>query len=892
MTQNRKYTQITFDQVLNDLLKILRAKEGALADTGEASFGRTMLELFAGNTDLMASFGESVFQNAYLETATKLESIYLGARSLGYSIRRPVPAKAGLGIQLKRTGVYPTVKVNIAKGTKFALSSLLLTAVDDMEFSYDRTNSDYTNGLMELVSGRAVLAEGAFLTTNFFSTGKQNQEFIITDPNFSDYFGFGDPNWVEPDKFSQRSTRFTTVTSDASLMDNFNPEFAIDDLVYWRISRRGFQDPSTSNTVNDIDNFVNGDNKTTNYSVIIDTANDGNARLQFGDGIKSAIPYGKIALTYFATNGERGNVMNVAGTAITATPGSILITQEDGTESDLSLADLNIALTTDVRGGLNIESAESIKKNAPQLFNSLDSLNNKSSYKTYLRRYADIKYANAFGEDILNEKMSSTHDVDYGKRINRNIKYSNIVRFSVLKDLYRAKDDSYYPTESVEYYLDGYKVNGLVYLWQYDYQELPPTNLFTNFGANLDKIQATMNDDLVNDNISISMTNSDGSITTLTNDSSEFFKKYFGTITYSLPMIPKFVYSANLTPLDFAEDGSELESLLQSLNRKGYITLGGGQHMYVPPIVHDFTIKMDITLFRGYTFNDIKTNIRNKIYAYLKEYTEFATPIFRSKLETLIHSFPEVAGVNITLVPKENSYSSLDLTTLTWMSDDISQFINQRDISYDAFDIKLYYDYKYKDISGTTNSAYNKSVTFEIDTQESVRGAILNYYKSYLSYYDSSLGTYVPKNDLTEEKLNKFTAFIWSAMINKVYEPMFSLYKLHKNNGNVLEANAIFNLIEAIKGWYENSGALAFKETDAIVNLTEGTSSTLYNYFKYTIEYIKLVRNILATTIASKLIDEDGNITQYTNENEIVQFNISSEDIELSVESDSLLSRK
>ena len=891
MAQNRKYTQITFDQVLNDLLKILRAKEGSLADLGEASFGRTMLELFAGNTDLMASYAEAVFQNAYLETATKLESIYLGARALGYSIRRPIPAKAGIGVQLKRTGVYPTVKVNIAKGTKFSFSSLVLTAVDDMEFTYDRTSNDYTNGLMKLVSGRAVLAEGAFITTNFFSNGKQNQEFIINDPNCSDYFGFGDPNWVDPDKFSQRSGRFTMITSDASLMDNFDPVNAINDLIYWRISRRGFQDPSVSNTVNDIDNFVNSANKTTNYSVIMDTANDGNARIQFGDGIKSAIPFGKISVTYFATNGERGNLMNVAGTAIAPAPGSILITQADGTESDITLADLNMALTTDIRGGLNIESADSIKKNAPQIFNSLDSLSNKSSYKTFLRRYSDIKYANAFGEDILNRKMNSTYDSDYGKRITNNIKYSNIVRFTALKDLYRAKDDSYYPTESVEYYIDGYKVNGLMYLWQYDYQNLPSSDTFSAYGSKLEDIQASMNNDLTNKNLTITITDSSGSVSTLT-DSSDFVKKYFGTINYSLPMIPKFVYSADLTPLDFAEDGSELESMLQSLNRKGYITLGGGQHMYVPPIVHDFTIQMDITLFRGYTFNDIKTNIRNKIYAYLKEYTEFATPIFRSRLETLIHSFPEVAGVNITLVPKKNSYESLDLTNLTWMSDDTSQFINQRDISYTPFDVTLSYDYKYKDVSGTSNTSYMKEVTFEIASQEAVRGAILNYYKSYIAYYDANEGTYVPKVDLTEEKLTNFTAFIWSSMINEVYTPLFAIYKQQKNNGLVLEANATFNVIESIKGWYENNGILSFKETDAITNLSEGTSTMLYNYFKYTMEYIKLVRNILSTPIARKLIDSDGNITKYTNENEIVQFNISSEDIELSVEGDSLLSRK
>ena len=39
------------------------------------------------------------------------------------------------------------------------------------------------------------------------------------------------------------------------------------------------------------------------------------------------------------------------------------------------------------------------------------------------------------------------------------------------------------------------------------------TNLFTNFGANLDEIQASVNNDLANSNISITITNSDGSIT-------------------------------------------------------------------------------------------------------------------------------------------------------------------------------------------------------------------------------------------------------------------------------------------------------------------------------------------------------------------------------------------
>ena len=92
---NRKYTQITYEQVVSDLQSILKAKEGPLADLGEASYGKTLIELFAANTDLMANWGEASFANSFLETATSQSSIYLGARSLGYSVRRPVPAKAG-----------------------------------------------------------------------------------------------------------------------------------------------------------------------------------------------------------------------------------------------------------------------------------------------------------------------------------------------------------------------------------------------------------------------------------------------------------------------------------------------------------------------------------------------------------------------------------------------------------------------------------------------------------------------------------------------------------------------------------------------------------------------------------------------------------------------------
>ena len=57
--------------------------------------------------------------------------------------------------------------------------------------------------------------------------------------------------------------------------------------------------------------------------------------------------------------------------------------------------------------------------------------------------------------------------------------------------------------------------------------------------------------------------------------------------------------------------------------------------------------------------------------------------------------------------------------------------------------------------------------------------------------------------------------------------------------------------------------------------------------------YINLFRNIFSTLTSQALIDpETGNITNYTNDNEIVQFNIPSEEIELTVAYDSSLLTK
>ena len=841
----RKYAKLSFESIREQLVTIMKAKGGNLADASESSYGRLMIDLFSGTADLMGYYAESSFMNAFLEpSSNSTPSIYANARMLGYSVRRPVPAKAGIGIAATQTGKYSSIRGRIPKGTEFTLGGLTLTAMDDMEFYYNRNDDPSNTGLMKLVSGKAVVAEGQFKTESLVSTGAQNQIHLINDPTFSDYFGDNDPNFDDDGNVAHRAAAFTTVTSDATLMDNVDPSVVIDDKLYWRISRRGLIDPAKENVLNDIDNFVAGqDNYTDNYTVELTTANDGNVQLKFGDGLKSAIPYGIINVTYFSTLGEGGNFLDVAGSVLAAADNKIVITQGDGTESDITIDDLNIALTTDIRSGLDIQSIESIKTDAPYIYNSLDKLVNRMSYKIFLRRYADVKYATAFGEDILNTKLDNG-SID--------VKFMNQIRFSVLKSLYRKKDNNYYPTTSNEYFLDGFKINGLMYTWQYDYGDLSKQGLDAGHVAIADRVSKALDDAHIDETTK---------------------KQIMKEVMPDFPLDYQ-VYSAKLSPLDFVETGSELYSVMTALNQRGMLTVGGGYHNYVYPSVHDMQCNLDITLYRGNNFTDVKERVQNVIYKYLSDNTEFASPIYRSRIEALVHNLTEVEGVDVTFVPVVNQYNQLDMATLPWLGSVTGEFIAPGSISIQPFDFTLQYTLV------ESNRKSTDTATFTIDNQPLLQQNIADYYRFNIAGKTDSI---------TDMDIDKFVAYIWTNVMQHVYAPIYTALKAARNNGSIDQAKKLYSLINAVKGWELGPDSVTFKDTDTITSMAEVGGSTLFDYLKYGLNYIKLVRNVLSYYVTKNLIDENGNITKYTNDNEIVQIVVPVENINLTVSLDSVL---
>jgi hypothetical protein len=934
----RQYTKFNQDELLSYAEKILKSKNGKISEFGSSGYGRTMLELFTAFTESESYRTELAWREGWLSESTQLSSKFIGARDLGYSVRRNVPARSVMNVSIKRSGEKADVKVIVPKNTQFEVNGKTMIALDDMEFLYGRNLQGFEDGVMQLVSGRAILAEGKFVTEEFYSNDSKNQEFFIFDPNFSNWFGDSDPNYTELGDMGDRVSMFTTISSDAGLVDNYTPVKGHEDQILWRVSRRGLFDPLVEDSINDVDNFNPNGNLSNNFTSLVETSNDGNIRISFGDGVNAAIPYGKVTVRYFQTEGANGNLSNIAGNEITTASSNIKIVQSNGQESDLTLDDLTFSLITDVIGGINTEDGESITKNAPKIYSNLDRLGNEESYEVFLSREFNIKYANAYGEDILSR---------YNRNSKADFKYANTVRYSILRELYKEIDGNYFTSDAFEYFVEGYKVNGLMYAWEYDYAELPNQNDINKLEIDYDAIndnidygnlvirqpvtqnaeQPTANafevEDLstylakvsfsaphsikVDDYINISgasleingeyivrqvesdavyvdyqcsisiATDYNVSITSTIIDNSEFFQNYINT-TIPTSLVPSTLFSADLQAEDFIVDGSELDIINRKLSKRSQLTLKK-RHLYQPPIVHLYSMSIELIVSSGNSFTEIKSKVINDIYAYLKSNTGFAKPIYRSRIESIIMDYPEVLGVNLTFIPKENGYEQVDLTKNTWLSEETGQLINQNALSIDGMEINLGYTYNRELVDGTTEAVTDRTIRVTVPSQYELRSLIDNYYKSTFAYLDTN-GTYKLKTTgVNEEQLNKFVAYIWTTAMNDVYNNLFSQYKDAKSLGKTDLANEIYGVIEAIRGWDTDGNIISFKDTVLITSMTEDSSKTFYNYINYILEYIKLVRKVFESKTSMKLIDKDNNITNYMLENEIPQFQISTSDI-------------
>jgi hypothetical protein len=382
------------------------------------------------------------------------------------------------------------------------------------------------------------------------------------------------------------------------------------DGVAWDIDRRTLYSITQDNTPT-VKNgvFI----ESTNKRVLIRTGNDGNIELIFGDGIISEIPRGIVEVRYLSTKGTASNVMNSQDVAINFNgPDPITFIP-----ASISNDNLSIYLNTSPLGGDDLESVESIRQNAPKIFASLDRYVISDDYKAGLQTLQNVKYAMAYGED----------DIAPG-----DYRYSNVVMYTVLKNLYvsDANSTTLVPATPSQYVFSGLKTVDIVRKMQ-DSAGWPINDLSSQYQLsyldnNIDDVAKYMN-----------------------------YVENYGKLF-------------RLSKQDL-ETGSELATISGNLRKKGQLTC---RNVYIPPKVHKFRMKVNVYTTPITSKTNLKTQIEQESYQYLKENTKFNFPIYTSKIIKMIEAKTGIVGAHVYFEPEDDiPHDSVYIDILTSESNSI-----------------------------------------------------------------------------------------------------------------------------------------------------------------------------------------------------------------------------
>lgn len=435
-TNYLKYTNQTYDTILQQITDKFNA-DPRFANFRSSAIAALMSEIFAGVVDLTNFALERRAEENFIDTAKLKSSIVLLSRMLGYVSQRPIPATSTLKLKLKgdfSDFINANDKIQIPYhatfaygGFKFVLEKTLMISLasyvdqmilDGSSFESDYISVDQNNATINIIQGeiKEKVIEGS---TNPL-IGSKFQLYKVDDKEFSNMYG--------SDDYDNPVTRIWigNIKSD----DN---EYTID-----RVSL-------INNTV--IEAFPDQSNVRVS---VVRTAIDDGVEVLFGDGRYSTdganyavsggaiTSYDNVYIQYLATKGTKANQTGVIEKKATFSGKIYTNTGKDITDK------VDFYFNSNIIGGADAESLESIKYNAPGIFASLSRCVTKADYVTYLKSLTspiNIKNAIAYAEsDELNS--DTTRDAV--------IRLFNVVLFSVIGDLYQTTTSPYYPVEGQE----------------------------------------------------------------------------------------------------------------------------------------------------------------------------------------------------------------------------------------------------------------------------------------------------------------------------------------------------------------------------------------------------------------------------------------------------------
>ena len=347
------YTNLDFGQVKQSLKDYLQSNSTFTDYDFEGSNLSTILDVLAYNTYITSYNANMVANEVFLDSATLRENVVSIARTIGYTPRSKKAARATISFYVNVSDVVPaptslTLKkgpVATSSGT-FNSGSFIFSILDDITVPIQNGLATFTN---------VPIYEGVLVSQNFtYNSRTPYQKFIL--PNAG----------IDTDLMSVfvKQNEDTTITTRYALQNNL------------------FQVDSISNIY---------------YMQEIE---DERYEIFFGDGIfgRKLEDGNYITTNYIVTNGEAGN--GVANFNFSGRLTYVRNSTEYTVAGGISL------LTTGVTssGGDTIESVESIKKFAPNVYSTQNRAVTSSDYEALIptKIYPEAESISVFGGEELN----------------------------------------------------------------------------------------------------------------------------------------------------------------------------------------------------------------------------------------------------------------------------------------------------------------------------------------------------------------------------------------------------------------------------------------------------------------------------------------------------------
>ena len=342
------FSNVDFDQIKTSIRDYLRANSKFTDYDYEGSNLSTIIDLLAYNTYITSYNTNMVSNEVFLDSATLRENVVSLARNIGYvpKSRNAARAKVSFSVDMSNT---TAVSVTLKAGIAFINSTTFGTEAYAFSVPKDITVPVNSEGLA--LFDAVDIYEGTYITQSFTVNSRlPNQKYVLTNSGID--------------------TDLITVTVRES------------------------EGSTVSRVFNQYDSLFDIDGESPIY-FINEIANE-RYELLFGDGLLGAKVEAPqvIDVGYITSSGSGGNNIEEFSYA-----GSLVDNAGTPITTGISL----VFTDTKSFGGSAIESVESIKKFAPQIYASQNRAVTASDYEALVPRvYTEAESVSAFGGEELN----------------------------------------------------------------------------------------------------------------------------------------------------------------------------------------------------------------------------------------------------------------------------------------------------------------------------------------------------------------------------------------------------------------------------------------------------------------------------------------------------------